>query len=61
MVPNRAMKDEQMTSFIKCVTALLGEMLYIDDMVINAPIGITNDDEANFIKTKANLPTKPKN
>jgi hypothetical protein len=27
MAPNGATKDERMTSFIKCVTALLGEML----------------------------------
>jgi hypothetical protein len=57
MAPNGATKDERMKSFIKCVTALLGEMLYVVDMVMIAPIDITNKDEANFIKSKADLPT----
>ncbi len=57
MAPNGATKDEQMTLFIKCVMALLGEMLYVDDMAMIAPINITNKDEASFIKTKADLPT----
>ncbi len=57
MAPNRATKDKRMTSFIKCVTALLGEMLYIDDMAMIAPIDITNNNEASFIKSKADLPT----
>ncbi len=57
MAPNEATKDKQMTSFIKCVTALLGEMLYVDDMAMIAPINITNNNEASFIKTKADLPT----
>jgi hypothetical protein len=46
-----------MTSFIKCVTALLGEMLYAEDMAMIAPIDVTNDNEACIIRTKADLPT----
>ena len=57
MAPTRATKHERMTSFIKCVTALLGEMLYVDDMAMIAPISITNDDDASYIKSKADLPT----
>jgi hypothetical protein len=57
MAPNEATKDERMTLFIKCVMALLGEMLYADDMAMIAPINIINDNEASFIKTKADLPT----
>jgi hypothetical protein len=37
--------------------ALLGEMLYVDDMVMIAPINITKDDDASYIKSKADLPT----
>jgi hypothetical protein len=57
MAPTGATKDERMSSFIKCVPALLGEMLYVDDMAMIAPISITNDDDASYIKSKADLPT----
>jgi hypothetical protein len=57
MAPNVASKDKRMTSFIKCVTALLGEMLYVDNTAMNAPIDITNNNEASFIKSKADLPS----
>jgi hypothetical protein len=57
MAPNGATKDERMTSFIKCVTALLGEMLYVDDTAIIAPIDIMDDNNARFIKAKADLQT----
>ena len=57
MAPTGATKDERMTSFIKCVTALLGEMLYVDDTAMIAPINITDNDKASFIKTKVDLPT----
>jgi hypothetical protein len=46
-----------MTAFIKYVTALLGEMFYVDDMAMIAPIDITNNNEASFIKMKADLLT----
>ncbi len=46
-----------MSSFTKCVTALLGEMLYVDEKAISAPISITNDDQASYISNKADLPT----
>jgi hypothetical protein len=57
MAPTGATKDKKMSSFIKCVTALLGEMLHVDDMAMIAPISITNNDNASYIKSKADLPT----
>ncbi len=56
MAPTGATKDERMSSFIKCVTALLGEMLYVDDMAMIAPISITDNEDASYIKSKADLP-----
>jgi hypothetical protein len=57
MTPTGATKDKQMISFIKCVTALLGEMLHVDDMPMIALINITDDNPVSCIKTKADLPT----
>jgi hypothetical protein len=57
MTPTGASMDERMASFIRCVTALLGEMLYVDDTAMIAPIDITDTDEANFIKTKTDIPS----
>jgi hypothetical protein len=59
MAPTGATKGDRMTSFIKCMTALLGvgEMLYMDDTAMITPINITNNHEASFIKTKVDLPT----
>jgi hypothetical protein len=56
MAPIGVTKDDRMTSFIKCLTALLGEMLYVDNTAMIAPIDITNNNEASFIKTKLDLP-----
>jgi hypothetical protein len=33
-------KDERMSCFTKCVTALLGKMLYVDEKAMSAPISI---------------------
>jgi hypothetical protein len=57
MVPTGTTKDERMSSFTKCVTALLGKMLYVDEKAMIAPISITNDDQASNISNKADLPT----
>ncbi len=57
MAPNGTTKDERMTSFIKCDMTLLGEMLYMKDTAMIAPIDITDNDKASFIKTKVDLPT----
>ncbi len=45
-----------MTSFTKCVVALLGEILYIDDTTKIATISIT-EDESHYIGLKADVPT----
>jgi hypothetical protein len=50
-------KDKRMSSFTKCVTALLGKMLYINAKAMIAPISITDDDQASYISNKADLPT----
>jgi hypothetical protein len=57
MAPTGASKDERMASFIRCVTALLGKMLYVDDTAMIAPIDITDDDDAHFIKTNTDIPS----
>jgi hypothetical protein len=50
-------KDERLSLFMKCITTLLGEMLYFDNKAMIAPIAITDDDRASYISNKANLPT----
>ncbi len=57
MAPMGTTKDKWMSSFTKCVTALLGETLYVDKKAMIALISITNDDQASYISNKANLPT----
>jgi hypothetical protein len=57
MAPTGATKDERMTSFIKCVAALLGKMLYVDDSAMIAPIEITVNEEAHFLKSKSDIPS----
>jgi hypothetical protein len=48
--------DNCMNLFMKCITALLGEILCVDDMAKIATILITND-ESCYISSKADLPT----
>jgi hypothetical protein len=57
MAPTGASKDKRMASFIRCVTALLGEMLYVDDTAMITPIHITDDNAAHFIKSKTEIPS----
>jgi hypothetical protein len=57
MSPMGNTKDERMSLFTKCITALLGKMLYIDNKARIAPIAITDDDGASYILDKADLPT----
>ncbi len=45
-----------MNLFAKCVTALLEEILYVDDTAKIATISIT-DVESHYISSKADLPT----
>jgi hypothetical protein len=57
MAPTGATKDERMTLFIKCVAALLGKMLYVDDSAMIASIEITDYEEAHFLKSKSDIPS----
>ncbi len=45
-----------MNSFTKCMTALLREILYVDDTVQIATILIT-EDKSHYISSKVDLPT----
>ncbi len=56
MAPTGAAKDERMNSFIKCVTALLGEILYVDNTAKITTISITKD-KSRYISSKVDLPT----
>jgi hypothetical protein len=57
MSPTGNTKDKRMSLFTKCVTALLGEMLYFDNKAMIAPIAITDNDCVSYISNKADLPT----
>ncbi len=57
MAPTGALKDKRMALFIRCVTALLDEMLYVDDTAMIAPINITDDEVAHFIESKTDIPS----
>ncbi len=56
MAPTGAVKDKRMNSFTKCMTALLGEILYVEDTAKIATISITKD-KLHYISSKADLPT----
>jgi hypothetical protein len=56
MAPTGAAKAKRMNSFTKCVTALLGEILYVNDTAQITTILIT-EDELHYISLKADLPT----
>jgi hypothetical protein len=57
MTPTGASNDERMASFTRCVTALLGKMLYVDDTAMIAPIDINDNEDEHFIKTKTDIPS----
>ena len=57
MAPTGVSKDKRMVSFTKCVTLLLGEMLYVDDTAMIVPIDINDDNNKHFIKTKTDIPS----
>ncbi len=56
MAPTGVAKVKRMNLFTKCVTALLGAILYVDNMAKIATILIT-DDKSHYISSKADLPT----
>jgi hypothetical protein len=56
MAPTGTAKDKRMNLFTKCVTALLGEILYVDNTSQIAIISITKE-KMHYISSKADLPT----
>jgi hypothetical protein len=55
MAPTGEAKEDRMNSFVKCVAALFGEILFVNDTAKIATISIT-EEESKYITTKANLP-----
>jgi hypothetical protein len=56
MAPTGDAKDDQMNSFVKCVAALFGEILYVDNTAKIATILIT-EGKTTYIKSKSDLPS----
>jgi hypothetical protein len=50
-------KEERMNMFVKCTTALFGEILYIDDTACISSLEITDNNDDNYIYEKAKLPS----
>ncbi len=57
ILPTGNEKEERMNMFVKCITLLFGEILYVDDMAVIAPLKITDNNEENYIIDKAKLPS----
>jgi hypothetical protein len=56
MAPTGEAKEDRMNLFVKCVAALFGEILFVDDTAKIATISIT-EEESKYIATKADLPS----
>jgi hypothetical protein len=54
--PTGNLKEERMNMFVKCITALFGEILYVNDSACIAPLEITGNNNDNYISDKAQLP-----
>jgi hypothetical protein len=52
ILPTGNAKEERMKLFVKCITALFGEILYIDDTACIAPLEITDDNKDNTSPTR---------
>ncbi len=57
ILPTRNAKEERMNMFVKCITALFGEIFYVDNTACIAPLEITDNNEDNYISDKAKLPS----
>jgi len=55
--PTGNAKSERMNMFVKCITALFGEILYVDDAACIGPLDITDDNKDNYISDKSKLPS----
>jgi hypothetical protein len=50
-------KEERVSMFVKCITALFGKILYVNNAAAIAPLEITNDSKENYITNQAKLPS----
>jgi hypothetical protein len=57
ILPTGNEKEERMKWFVKCITSLFGEILYVDDTATIAPLKINDNNEENYITDKAKLPS----
>ncbi len=55
ILPTGNAKEERMNMFVKCITALFGEILYVDDTACIPPLEITDNNDDNYISEKAKL------
>jgi hypothetical protein len=56
IAPTGSIKDERMTSFLRCFAALFNKIKYVDDTAAIAPINIYDDSKENFIVDRSGLP-----
>ncbi len=57
LAPSGTSKDERMTQYVGCRSALFGEILLVDEKAAIAPIEIANDKVEDMITDKANIPS----
>ncbi len=57
LAPSSASKEKRMTQYVRCISALFGEILLVDEKAAIAPIEITNDKVEDLITDKANIPS----
>ena len=57
ILPTGNAKEERMNMFVKCITALFWEILYVDNTACIAPLEITDDNKDNYISNKVKLPS----
>jgi hypothetical protein len=55
LAPASATKDERMSQFVRCIAALLGEILLVDEKAAIAPIEITNDKKEDMLSNKTDI------
>jgi len=56
LAPAGATKDKRMSQFVRCIAALLGEILLVDEKAAIAPIEITNDKKEDMLSNKTDIP-----
>ncbi len=57
ILPTGNTKEERMNMFVKCIIALFGEILYVDDTACIAPLEITDNIEDDYISDRVRLPS----